>query len=96
MGTATFLDLLLPKMEAPLFTIAIDKWGTGTWDFGHVNASKYAGELRAVPVDDSCYTGGSWKVSGISVQFPEGTMTPADGCGLFGELYLYFSSAPRN
>ncbi|KAG7004610.1 hypothetical protein G7Y79_00024g055600 [Physcia stellaris] len=83
MGTPTFLELLTPQLQAPLFTIALDEWGTGTWDFGHVDASKYRGSLRTVPVDDGCNVGGSWKVSGISVMFPEGKMAPANPCGMF-------------
>ncbi len=88
MGTPTFLDLLLPQLESPLFTLAIDKWGTGTWDFGHINATKYVGPLRSVPVDDSCNIGGCWKVAGISAQFPEGTM-PQSNCGMFGKSRLH-------
>ena len=84
MGTPSFLDLFMPKLESRIFTIAIDKWGTGTWDFGYINATKYTGSLRSVPVDDSCNTGGSWKVSNIGAEFPEGTV-PQAHCGMFGE-----------
>jgi len=87
MGTPTFLDLLFPKLESSLFAIAIDKWGTGTWDFGHINATKYTGSLSSVRVDDSCDIGGSWKVANISAQFPEGTI-PQANCGMFGKLFL--------
>ena len=83
MGTPTFLDLLLPQLESPLFTIAIDKWGTGTWDFGHINVTKYLGALQSVAVDDSCDIGGSWVVANISAQFLEGTIAQAN-CGMFG------------
>lgn len=88
MGTPTFLDLLLPQLESPLFTIAVDKWGTGTWDFGHINATKYVGAMQSVAVDDSCDIGGSWVVANISAQFPEGTIAQAN-CGMFGKSPLY-------
>lgn len=58
MGTPTFLDLLLPQLESPLFTIAVDIWGTGTWDFGNINATKYVGAVQTVAVDVSCGIGG--------------------------------------
>ena len=90
MRTPTFLELLIPQLQAPLFTIALDEWGTGTWDFGHVDASKYAGSLRTVPVDDGCATGGSWKVSGIGALFPEGRMEPGNSCGMFGRTHFPF------
>lgn len=94
MGTPTFLELLMPQLQAPLFTIALDEWGTGTWDFGHVDASKYRGALRTVPVDTGCDTGGSWKVSGISALFPEGRMAPANPCGMFGKTPSFFPPSP--
>ena len=84
MGTPDYLKLLLPNLGSSLFAIAIDKWGTGTWDFGHINATKYVGPLSSVPVDESCNIGGSWRVANISAQFPEGTM-PQASCGMFGE-----------
>lgn len=86
MGTSTFLDLLLPQLGSSFFAIAIDKWGTGTWDFGHINATKYVGPLRSISVDDSCDTGGSWKATNISARFPEGTI-PQTNCGMFGESF---------
>ena len=93
MGSPTFLDLLLPQLESPLFTIAIDKWGTGTWDFGHINDTKHTSPLQSVPVDDGCDAGGSWKVGNISAQFSEGTLVQAD-CGMFGKR-LPFPDQPR-
>ena len=87
MSTPSFLDLLLPHLESPLFTIAVDKWGTGTWDFGHINATKYVGVLQSVAVDDSCNIGGSWVVANISGKFPEGTIIQAS-CGMFGKALV--------
>ena len=84
MSTPSFLDLLLPQLESPLFTIAVDKWGTGTWDFGHINATKYVGTVQSVAVDDSCDIGGSWVVASISAKFSECTITKAN-CGMFGK-----------
>lgn len=84
MGMPAFLDLIMPQLEAPLFTVAIDKWGTGTWDFGHINDTKYTGSLNSVPVDDSCNIGGCWKVGDIKAQFPEGPI-PQGGCAMFGK-----------
>ncbi|KAL8689586.1 MAG: hypothetical protein Q9218_004775 [Villophora microphyllina] len=69
-------------MESPLFTIAIDEWGTGIWDFGFVNASRYTGPLSSVPVDDSCNMGGCWKIANVSAQFSEGIMSQVS-CGMF-------------
>ena len=91
MGTPTFLDLLLPQLEFPFFTVAIDKQGTGTWDFGHLDNTKYVGQLSTVPVDDNCNTGGSWSVSGVTAQFPEGNM-PQINCAGFGEHKCDFGS----
>lgn len=89
MGTPTFLDLITPQLESPIFTLAIDKWGTGTWDFGHINATKYVGALQTALVDWSCDIGGSWVVASISAQFPEGTMFQAN-CGMFGKSCLHW------
>ena len=86
MGTSTFLDLIVPKLDLPLFTLAIDKWGTGIWDFGRIDATKYTGTLSSVPVDDSCDTGGSWRVGDIKAEFTEGPIQQP-GCGIFGEWY---------
>ena len=83
MGMPAYLDLIMPELESPLFTIAVDKWGTGAWDFGHINATKFVGPLSSIPVDDSCDVGGCWKVANISAQFPEGTIAQAN-CGMFG------------
>ncbi len=91
MGTPSFLDLLLPQLGSPLFTIAVDKWGTGTWDFGHINATKYIGAIQSVAVDDSCAIGGSWVVANISAQFLEGTIVQAN-CGMFGKSPLLMQS----
>ena len=92
MNTPAFLDLLLPQLQSPMFTVAIDKWGTGTWDFGHINATKFTGSLQSVPIDDSCNSGGSWKVANIAAEFPEGTI-PQANCGMFGESLLPGSSS---
>lgn len=94
MSTPAFLDLLIPTLQAPLFTIAIDKWGTGIWDFGHIDASKYTGTLRTAPVDDNCNIGGSWKVSSVSAQFANGTMFPESGCGMFGNVLTFLLHNP--
>ena len=91
MSTPSFLDLLLPHLESPLFTIAVDKWGTSTWDFGHINATKYVGVVQSVAVDDRCAIGGSWVVANISAQFPEGTIAQAN-CGMFGKSPLLMQS----
>ena len=82
MGMPTFLDLLMPNMQAPMFTIALDKWDTGTWDFGHIDESKYVGSLQTVAVDDSCSSGGSWKVGNMFAQFANQTIPQM--CGFFG------------
>ena len=87
MGKPSFLDLLMPNMQSPMFTIAVDKWGTGTWDFGHINSTKYIGSLQSVPVDEICGSGGSWKVNNIAAQFPDGPI-PQPMCGFFGELFF--------
>lgn len=67
-----FIDLIMPQLPAPLFTIAIDKWGTGVWDFGHIDSSKYSGTLTTVPNADDCNVGGSWRMADIKAKFPEG------------------------
>ena len=87
MGTPAFLDLILPKLAMPLFTLAIDKWGTGAWDFGHINATKYTSTLFSAPVYDSCQVGGCWKVADIQANFPEGPMGLVN-CAFFGESLL--------
>ncbi len=86
MGTPNFLDLIQPELKSHLFTIAIDKWGTGTWDFGKIDASKYTGPLHSVPVDDSCNTGGCWKAAHVKAQFGNRTVLPS-GCAVFGKLF---------
>lgn len=87
MGTPAFLDLVMPKLESPLFTLAIDGWGTGTWDFGHINATKYTGTLRTVPNDDTCNIGGCWRVADVGARFPEGTI-PQANCALLGKTHI--------
>ena len=91
MNTPSFLDLFLPHLGSPLFTIAVDKWGTGTWDFGHINATKYVGAVQFAAVDDSCDIGGSWVVANIGAQFLEGTIVQAN-CGMFGKSPLFMQS----
>ena len=83
MGMPTFLDLLMPNLQAPMFTIALDKWDTGTWDFGHIDESKYIGSLQTIAIDDSCNSGGSWKVGNMFAQFPDQSIPQM--CGFFGK-----------
>lgn len=87
MGTPSFLDLIQPKLKSHLFTIAIDKWGTGTWEFGKIDTTKYIGTLHSVPVDDSCNAGGCWKAADVKAQFGKSTVLPS-GCTVFGKLFL--------
>lgn len=91
MQQPSFLDLLMPTLEKQIFTITIDGFGTGVWDFGHVNESRYKGELTTVPVEWGCRNmGGSWIMAGISAVFPEQQIQEI-GCVLLGEWgFLFF------
>jgi len=92
MGTPNFLDLIQPELKSHLFTIVIDKWGTGSWDFGRIDASKYTGTLHSVPVDDNCNAGGCWKAADVKAQFGNSTVLPS-GCVVFGKWFLLFINA---
>jgi aspergillopepsin I len=46
----TWFDNIKPKLAAPVFTSALKRRATGTYDFGYIDRAKYSGELIWAPV----------------------------------------------
>ncbi|KAF7558365.1 hypothetical protein G7046_g5807 [Stylonectria norvegica] len=56
----TFFDNVMTSLALPLFTADLRKEAVGTYEFGAVDSSKFAGDLTWIPVDS---TNGFWQFS---------------------------------
>ena len=78
-------------LAAPLFTVGIDGDGTGSWDFGHIDSTKYTGTLMIVPVDEQCAPS-VWTLGAFNAVFPEGLMNA--NCAVLGRSSTTVKSKP--
>lgn len=56
----TFIDTVKDDLDSPLFAVTLKHNAPGAYDFGHIDHSKYTGELKYINVDNS---EGFWMVS---------------------------------
>lgn len=49
----TFFSNIMSSLDQPLFTVDLDKDGSGTYEFGVIDTSKYTGDLTFVSIDTS-------------------------------------------
>ncbi|ORY67506.1 eukaryotic aspartyl protease, partial [Pseudomassariella vexata] len=61
----TFFDNIKMTLDAPIITADLKHRAPGSYDFGFINQSKYAGEIVYTPVDNS---GGFWKFTATGYQ----------------------------
>jgi hypothetical protein len=63
----TFFDNIMSELAQPVFTAALDLDGSGTYEFGVIDSSKFTGDLQFAPVnassgfwqfDSACYSVG--------------------------------------
>lgn len=59
----TFFDNIMPELAQPVFTAALDLDGSGTYEFGTIDASKFTGNLMFTPVNASS---GFWQFDSTS------------------------------
>ncbi|KAK6007624.1 hypothetical protein QM012_004438 [Aureobasidium pullulans] len=61
----TFFDNIMSELAQPVFTASLDLDGSGTYEFGTIDSSKFTGDLEFTPVnaasgfwqfDSSCYS----------------------------------------
>lgn len=55
----TFFDNIMSELAQPVFTAALDLDGSGTYEFGVIDSSKFTGDLQFTPVNASS---GFWQV----------------------------------
>lgn len=66
----TFFDNILPELDLPVFTADLDPDGTGVYEFGKIDATKFVGEMAWIPVNSSS---GFWQFP--SASFAVGNQT---------------------
>ena len=87
----TFMEMVLPYLEQPVFAVTFKTDNSGTFGLGYVDDAAYTGTLIKVPVDNG--TDGSWTVDGVSFGVGDPSFTQQM---VFGEFYYVFlSSFPR-
>ncbi|KAF2152343.1 aspergillopepsin-F [Myriangium duriaei CBS 260.36] len=59
----TFFDMIQPQLASPLFTVNLLLDGSGEYEFGTVDSSKYTGQLQYVDVNS---TQGFWQFASAS------------------------------
>ncbi|OAA67099.1 extracellular aspartic proteinase [Niveomyces insectorum RCEF 264] len=70
----TFLDNVKDDLAAPVFTADLRHGTAGTYEFGAVDASKFAGALQVVPVDASQ---GFWQFTSATFAIGNGSVQPS-------------------
>ncbi|KAF2873345.1 aspartic peptidase domain-containing protein [Massariosphaeria phaeospora] len=66
----TFFDNVMNDLDLPVFTADLDPDGTGVYEFGKIDASKFQGEMAWIPVNASS---GFWQID--SAKFSVGNET---------------------
>jgi hypothetical protein len=59
----TFFDNIMSELAQPVFTAALDLDGSGTYEFGVIDSSKFTGDLQFTPVNASS---GFWQFESTS------------------------------
>lgn len=65
----TFFDNAIPSLSSPLFTADLKHAQPGSYDFGYIDNSKYAGQITYVPVDSAQ---GFWEFTANGYQVGNG------------------------
>ncbi|TIA48254.1 hypothetical protein D6C77_09976 [Aureobasidium pullulans] len=78
----TFFDNIMSELAQPVFTAALDLDGSGTYEFGTIDASKFTGNLMFTPVNASSgfwqFDSNSYSVGGKTVTRSNATPAIAD------------------
>ncbi|KAG9236365.1 secreted aspartic proteinase precursor [Amylocarpus encephaloides] len=61
----TWFDNVLPTLAAPVFTVDLKRAAPGTYTFGAIDASSYAGKIEYTPIDNS---NGFWRLQASGYQ----------------------------
>lgn len=82
----TFIDTVKDNLDSPVFAVSLKHNAPGSYDFGHIDKSKYTGSLKYIDVDSS---EGYWMftTSGFSVGNGQVQSTPIRG--IAGKVHLY-------
>lgn len=99
----TFFDNVMNKLDMPVFTADLDPDGTGVYEFGRIDATKFEGEMKWVPVQAATgfwqFPSKSFTVGDQTFQNPQGSDAIADtGTSLLlvdqGVADVYYSQVP--
>lgn len=72
---STFFENIMATLEQPLFTVDLDLDGSGTYEFGVIDPTKFMGELTFVPIDT---TSGFWMCSSPTYSIGGVSKTPSN------------------
>jgi hypothetical protein len=78
----TFFDNVMGDLDEPVFTADLDPDGTGTYEFGTIDQTKFVGEMAWIPVNASSgfwqFESASFAVDGQVQQNPAASAAIAD------------------
>jgi hypothetical protein len=69
----TWFENVKPQLKEPLFTVALKKNATGTYDFGFIDESKHDGPITYIPVNT---TRGYWEYTATGYQIGNSPPVP--------------------
>lgn len=70
----TWFENVLPQLAAPLFTAALKKNATGSYDFGFIDPAKYQGDIQYAPINT---TRGYWEYQAVGYAVGDGPLVPS-------------------
>lgn len=66
----TFFENVMPSLDKPVFTADLDPDGTGVYEFGRIDTTKFSGQMTWIPINSST---GFWQFP--STKFAVGNQT---------------------
>ncbi|KAF2188137.1 acid protease [Zopfia rhizophila CBS 207.26] len=100
----TFFDNVMNDLDMPVFTADLDPDGTGTYEFGKIDNTKFTGEMAWIPVNASSgfwqFDSAKFSVNGQEQQNPTASKAIADtGTSLLlvdqAVAEAYYSAVPN-
>ncbi|KAF2799012.1 acid protease [Melanomma pulvis-pyrius CBS 109.77] len=78
----TFFDNVMPNLDLPVFTADLDPDGTGVYEFGKIDSSKFVGDMAWIPVNASSgfwqFDSAKFAVDGVEMKNAAGSKAIAD------------------
>lgn len=78
----TFFDNVMNNLDLPVFTADLDPDGTGVYEFGKIDSTKFVGEMAWIPVNSSSgfwqFPSAKFSVNGKVVNNPGASQAIAD------------------